>query len=103
MSNANRLSAMDERLGEIMNDVDKLTYVVSGCLSTHYHIDHIHCDGTHYSYVSNIPNLGVQQGVNFMSGTPGYSTAPSPSASQFGMFGDAHPSTSRNQDDMNED
>ncbi|GJR48249.1 hypothetical protein Tco_1316352 [Tanacetum coccineum] len=42
-------------------------------------------------------------GVNFMSGTPGYSTTPSPSASQFGMFGDAHPSTSRNQDDMNED
>ncbi|GKF07713.1 hypothetical protein Tco_0041937, partial [Tanacetum coccineum] len=30
MSNANRLSAMDERLGELVNDVDKLTYVVSG-------------------------------------------------------------------------
>ncbi|GJY32756.1 hypothetical protein Tco_0417225 [Tanacetum coccineum] len=63
MSTANRLRAMDERLGEIVND----------------------------------------QGVNFMSDTPGYSTAPSPSASQFGMFADAHPSTSRNQDDMNED
>ncbi|GKD53517.1 hypothetical protein Tco_1286904, partial [Tanacetum coccineum] len=44
-----------------------------------------------------------QHGVNFMSGTLGYSTASSPSASQFGMFGDAHPSTSCNQDDMNED
>ncbi|GJS50323.1 hypothetical protein Tco_0600444 [Tanacetum coccineum] len=69
MSNANRLRAMDERLGEIVNDVLELTYV----------------------------------GVNFVSGTPNYSTAPSPSASQFGMFSDAHPSTSRNQDDMNED
>ncbi|GJV17875.1 hypothetical protein Tco_1363198 [Tanacetum coccineum] len=69
MSNANRLRAIDERLGEIVNDVDELTYVVSGT-SEH---------------------------------TPGYSTAPSPSASQFCMFGDAHPSTSCNQDDMNED
>ncbi|GJV31177.1 hypothetical protein Tco_1391577 [Tanacetum coccineum] len=43
------------------------------------------------------------KGVNFMSGTPGYSTAASPSTSQFGMFGDAHPSTSCNQDNMNED
>ncbi|GKA00195.1 hypothetical protein Tco_0672745 [Tanacetum coccineum] len=60
-------------------------------------------DGTYYSYVPNIPDLGVQQGVNFISGTPGYSTALSPFASQFGMFGDAHPSTSRNQDDINED
>ncbi|GJR45934.1 hypothetical protein Tco_1314037 [Tanacetum coccineum] len=134
MSNANRLRAMDERLGEIVNDVDKLTYVVSGMseqcdqfceefgqwrteqerfnswntnhlsqLLAHHHIDHTHYDGTHYSYVLSIPDLGVQQGVNFMSGTPGYSIAPSPSASQFGMFGDAYPSTSRNQDDMNED
>ncbi|GJU56865.1 hypothetical protein Tco_1234631 [Tanacetum coccineum] len=34
MSNANRLKAMDERLGEIVNDVDELTYVVWGCLSS---------------------------------------------------------------------
>ncbi|GJU56869.1 hypothetical protein Tco_1234635 [Tanacetum coccineum] len=72
-------------------------------LLAHHHIDHTRYDGTRYSYVPNIPDLGVQRGVNFMSGTPGYSTAPSPSASQFGMFDDAHPSTSRNQDDMNED
>ncbi|GJU23882.1 hypothetical protein Tco_1157224 [Tanacetum coccineum] len=30
MSTANRLRAMDERLGEIVSDVDELTYVVSG-------------------------------------------------------------------------
>ncbi|GJV94608.1 hypothetical protein Tco_1546185 [Tanacetum coccineum] len=134
MSNANRVRAMDEWLGEIVNDVDHLTYVVLGMseqydqfyrefrqwrteqerfiswntdylsqLLAHHHIDHTRYDGTPYSYVLNIPDLGVQQGVNFMSSTPGYSTAHSPSASQFGMFGDAHPSTSRNQDDMNED
>ncbi|GKC93208.1 hypothetical protein Tco_1158650 [Tanacetum coccineum] len=107
MSNANRLRAMDERLGEIWRteqerfiswNTDHLSQLLA-----HHHIDHTYYDGTHYSYVSNIPDLGVQQGVNFMFGTPGYSTAPSPSASQFGMFGDAYPSTSRNQDDMNED
>ncbi|GKB79711.1 hypothetical protein Tco_0946606, partial [Tanacetum coccineum] len=75
---------------------------IRGLLANH-HIDHTCFDGSHYSYVPPIPDLGVQQGVNFMSDTPTYSTAPSPSASQFGMFGDAHPSTSRNQDDMNED
>ncbi|GJR49312.1 hypothetical protein Tco_1399833 [Tanacetum coccineum] len=134
MSNANRLRAMDEILREIVNDVNELTYVVSGMfkqydqfygefgqwrteqerfiswntdhlsqLLPHHHIDHTRYDGTRYSYVPDIPNLEVQHGVNFMSGTPGYSTAPSPSAIQFRMFGDAHPSTSRNQDDMNED
>ncbi|GKE21551.1 hypothetical protein Tco_1433063 [Tanacetum coccineum] len=99
MSNANRLRAMDEILGEIVNDINELTYV----LLAHHHIDHTRYDGTRYSYVPDIPDLGVQHGVNFMSGTPGYSTAPSPLASQFRMFDDAHPSTSRNQDDMNED
>ncbi|GJT38099.1 hypothetical protein Tco_0937964 [Tanacetum coccineum] len=54
--------------------------------------------------VTEIPEVaGDDDGVNLISGTPGYSIALSPSASQFGMFGDAHPSTSRNQDDMNED
>ncbi|GJY96582.1 hypothetical protein Tco_0513492 [Tanacetum coccineum] len=127
MSNANRLRAMDERLGEIVNDVNELTYVVSGMseqydqfygefgqwkteqerfiswntdhlsrLLAHHYIDHTRYDGTRYSYVPDIPDLGVQQGVIFMSGTPGYSTAPSPLATQFGMFGDAHPSTSCN-------
>ncbi|GKB86326.1 hypothetical protein Tco_0958598 [Tanacetum coccineum] len=96
MYNANRLRAMDERLGEIVNDVNELTYVVSGMSDhlsqrlAHHHIDHTHYDGTRYSYVPDIPDLGVQQGVNFMSDTPGYSTAPSPSVSQFGMFSDAH-------------
>ncbi|GJS30133.1 hypothetical protein Tco_0490753 [Tanacetum coccineum] len=82
------------------NDVGAGQAKIGGLLA-HRHIDHTCYDGTHYSYVLNIPDLGVQQGLNFMSGTPGYSTAPSPSASQFGMFGDAHPSISRNQDNMN--
>ncbi|GJX49914.1 hypothetical protein Tco_0276759 [Tanacetum coccineum] len=99
MSNANWLRAMDERLEKMVKDIDELNYV----LLAYHHIDHTRYDGTHYSCVPSIPDLEVQQGVNFMSGTPGNSTAPSPSASQFGMFGDAHPSTSRNQDDMNED
>ncbi|GJT46498.1 hypothetical protein Tco_0955213 [Tanacetum coccineum] len=99
MSNANRLRPMDERLGEIVNDVTELTYV----LLARHHMNHTHYKGTRYSFVLDIPNLGVQQGVNFLSGTPGYSTAPSPSASQFGMFGDAHPSTSHNHDDMNQE
>ncbi|GJU70799.1 hypothetical protein Tco_1262204 [Tanacetum coccineum] len=107
MSNANRLRAMDERLGEIWKTEQErfISWNTKHLLQllAHHHIDHTRYDGTRYSYVPNIPDLGVQQGVNFMSGTPGYSTAPSPSASQFGMFGDAHPSTSRNQDDMNED
>ncbi|GKC08988.1 hypothetical protein Tco_1000598 [Tanacetum coccineum] len=100
MSNANRLRAMDERIGEIWRTEQERfiswnTDYLSQLLA-HHHIDHTHYDGTHYSYVLNIPDLGVQQGVNFMFGTPGYSTIPSPFASQFGMFGDAHPSTSRN-------
>ncbi|GJV31950.1 hypothetical protein Tco_1392350 [Tanacetum coccineum] len=54
--------------------------------------------------IGNIAHYyGLMTGVNFMSGTPGYSTDPSPSASQFGMFGNDNPSTSPNQDDMNED
>ncbi|GKC74407.1 hypothetical protein Tco_1120290 [Tanacetum coccineum] len=85
------------------NSSGSLFWNVESSSITHYHIDHTRYDGTHYSYVPSFPDLGVQQGVNFMSGTPGYSTAPSPSASQFGMFGDAQPSTSRNQDDINED
>ncbi|GJV39808.1 reverse transcriptase domain-containing protein [Tanacetum coccineum] len=46
------------------------------------------------------------KGVNFMSSTPIYSTAPSSSPNPFGLFGDANagPFTSQNQqDDMNED
>ncbi|GJW66291.1 hypothetical protein Tco_0120715 [Tanacetum coccineum] len=84
----------------ILWNIDHLSQLLA-----YYRIDHTRYDGTHYFYVPSIPDLGVNQGVNFMSGTPGYSTAPSPSpfTSQLGMFGDAHPFTSRNQDDMNED
>nr|GEW05719.1 hypothetical protein [Tanacetum cinerariifolium] len=80
---------------------------LSQLLSYHY-INHTRYYGAQYSYVPNIPDLGVQQGVNFMSSTPVYSTAPSQSLSPnpFGFFGDATagPSTSQNQgSDMNEE
>nr|GEX43815.1 hypothetical protein [Tanacetum cinerariifolium] len=60
--------------------------------------------GIEQANVGDIPDLGVQQGVNFMSSTPIYSIAPSPSPNPFGLFGDANvgPSTTRSQqDDMN--
>ncbi|GJS83069.1 hypothetical protein Tco_0749610 [Tanacetum coccineum] len=72
-SNANRLRAMEERLGEIVNDIDELTYVVSG-MSEQY--DKFYEEFGHW----------VQQGVNFMSDTLAYSTAPSPFASHFGEW-----------------
>ncbi|GJW40949.1 hypothetical protein Tco_0066794 [Tanacetum coccineum] len=46
-------------------------------LLSYHHIGHTRYDGTHYSYIPNIPNLRVHQGVNFMSSTPVYYTAPS--------------------------
>ncbi|GKD77215.1 hypothetical protein Tco_1339836 [Tanacetum coccineum] len=75
-------------------------------LLAHHHIDHTRYNGTPYAYVLNIPDLGVQHGVNFMSSTPIYSTAPFSSPNLFGLFGDDNvsPSISRNQqDDMNKD
>ncbi|GKE42911.1 hypothetical protein Tco_1470195, partial [Tanacetum coccineum] len=65
-------------------------------LLAHHHIDHTRYDGTPYAYFPNIPDLGVQHGVNFMSSTPIYSTSPSPSPNPFGFFCDANagPSTS---------
>ncbi|GJX33574.1 hypothetical protein Tco_0243429 [Tanacetum coccineum] len=75
-------------------------------LLAHHHIDHTRYNGTPYAYVPDIPDLRVQQGVNFMSSTPIYSIAPSFSPSLFSLFGDdnAGPSTYQNQqDDMNED
>ncbi|GJY77252.1 hypothetical protein Tco_0482368 [Tanacetum coccineum] len=108
MSNANKIRAMDERLGEIWRAEQErfLTWKTDhlSLLLEHHHIDHTCFNGTPYSYVPDILDLGVQQGVNFMSGTPVYSTAPSPSSSQFGMFNaNAGPSTSQPQDDMHED
>ncbi|GJW54142.1 hypothetical protein Tco_0098227 [Tanacetum coccineum] len=82
MTTTNRLRAMDERLGDIetdisrlVGDVNELTYV----FLAHYHIDHTLYNGTPYAYVSNILDLEVQQGVNFMSSTPIYSPAPASS------------------------
>ncbi|GJZ01759.1 putative reverse transcriptase domain-containing protein [Tanacetum coccineum] len=84
---------MDERLGDIetdiprlVGDINELTYVII----THHHIDHTRYNRTPYAYVPDIPNLRIQQGVNFMSSTPIYSTAPSSSPNLFGLFGDAN-------------
>ncbi|GJV20737.1 hypothetical protein Tco_1369757 [Tanacetum coccineum] len=67
-------------------NADHLSHLLS-----YHHINNTRYDGTHYSYVPNIPDLRVQQGVNFMSSTPVYSTAPSqsPSPNPFELFGDA--------------
>ncbi|GJZ94378.1 hypothetical protein Tco_0666581 [Tanacetum coccineum] len=77
-------------------NIDHLSQLLS-----HHHIAHTRYDGTHYSYVPNIPDLRVQQGVNFKSSTSVYSIAPSqsPFPNLFGLFGDANarPSTSQNQ------
>ncbi|GJW64851.1 hypothetical protein Tco_0116735 [Tanacetum coccineum] len=120
MTFTNRLRAMDERLGDIKTNILTLsieirleqqrfqtwnTDHISQLLSFH-HINHTRYDGTPYSYVPNIPDLVVQQGVNFMSNTLVYSTAPSSSPNPFGLFDDtnAGPSTSQNQgNDMDEE
>nr|GEW27673.1 hypothetical protein [Tanacetum cinerariifolium] len=78
---------------------------LSQFLSFH-HINHIRFDGTPYSYVPDILDLEVQQGVNFMSSTPVYSTTPYSSPNLFGLFDDANagPSTSQNLgNDMDEE
>ncbi|GKD78139.1 hypothetical protein Tco_1340760 [Tanacetum coccineum] len=118
MTTTNRLRAMDERLGDIETDISRLAVedragkvpnLEHGSLSqllAHHHIDHTRYNGTPYAYVLNIPDLGVQHGVNFMSSTPIYSTAPFSSPNLFGLFGDDNvgPFISRNQqDDMNKD
>ncbi|GJR36439.1 hypothetical protein Tco_1212123 [Tanacetum coccineum] len=113
MSFTNRLRVMDDRLGEIDHhiyriggEVEELTEVVSG-LSEQYDQfyatilsppNHTHFNGTQYAYDPDIPDLGVQQGVNFMSGPQTYSTAPTATpADPFGLFGNPGdvPSTSR--------
>nr|GEW31151.1 hypothetical protein [Tanacetum cinerariifolium] len=45
-------------------------------LLSYHHIEHTRYDGTRYSYASNVPNLGIQQGVNFMTSPQIFSTAP---------------------------
>nr|GFB12771.1 hypothetical protein [Tanacetum cinerariifolium] len=88
-----RLRASDERLGGIETnistlsiEVDDLTYVVSG-MSEQYD-----------QFYNEFRQMRVQQGVNFMSNTPVYSTAPSSSPNPFGLSDDANvgPFTSQN-------
>ncbi|GJY44246.1 hypothetical protein Tco_0432459 [Tanacetum coccineum] len=65
---------------------------------SYHHLDYTRFDGTKYTYVLDIPDLGVQQGVNLMSNPQTYSTAPSTAPtdpfSLLGNHGDV-PSTSR--------
>ncbi|GJR79986.1 hypothetical protein Tco_0150771 [Tanacetum coccineum] len=73
-------------------------------LLAHHHISHTCYDSTKYSYVPNIPDLGVQQGVNFMASPQDFSTTPA--TDPFGSFRtpDAGPSTSQNpRNDMDEE
>ncbi|GJY96489.1 hypothetical protein Tco_0513399 [Tanacetum coccineum] len=140
MSFTNRLRAMDDKLGDIdtniyklSNDVEDLTYVVSGMseqydqfyeefrqmkmeqerfrnwntdhlsqLLAYHHIDHTRYDGTRYSHVLNIPDLGVQQGVNFMSSPQVFSTAPTASPNLFGYFDASGAGTSTSQNPRND-
>ncbi|GJV60379.1 hypothetical protein Tco_1466479 [Tanacetum coccineum] len=94
--------AQDENKGE---DVKELTRVVSG-MSEQFD-DHTRYDGTPYTYVHDIPDLEVQQGVNYMSSPqtfPGSSAPPPPHP--FGLFPnpDNMPSTScQYRNDMNEE
>ncbi|GJY25702.1 hypothetical protein Tco_0400428 [Tanacetum coccineum] len=85
MTFSNRLRAIDERLGDIETNistlsikVDDLTYVVSG-MSEQYD-----------QFNGEFGQMRVQQGVNFMSNTLIYPTAPSSSPNPFSLFGDAN-------------
>ncbi|GJV48169.1 hypothetical protein Tco_1438381 [Tanacetum coccineum] len=57
-------------------------------LQSYHHLDHTHFDGTQYTYVPDIPDLGVQQGMNFMNNPQTYSTTLSTAHTNlFGLFG----------------
>ncbi|GKE39542.1 hypothetical protein Tco_1462947, partial [Tanacetum coccineum] len=73
-------------------------------LLSYHHLNHTRFDGSQYTYVPEILDLGVQQGVNFMSNPQTYSTAPSdPAANQFGLFGDAPSTFHHHGNDMDEE
>nr|GEW38564.1 putative reverse transcriptase domain-containing protein [Tanacetum cinerariifolium] len=115
MSFTNRLRAMDDRLGDIdfniytlSNEFGRIrleqdrfhawnTNHMSQPLSYH-HINHTCYDGTWYSYVANIPDLGVQQGVNIKTNPQIFSIALTAPDDLFDLFGtpSTGPSTSHN-------
>ncbi|GJZ16106.1 hypothetical protein Tco_0551783 [Tanacetum coccineum] len=81
---------MDDRMGDIDTNIFKLSNNVeelTDVLLAHHHIDHTRYDSTQYSYVPNIHDLGVQQGVNFMDSPQYFSTAHTPSANPFVCLG----------------
>ncbi|GKB36035.1 hypothetical protein Tco_0880977 [Tanacetum coccineum] len=71
-------------------------------LLAYHHIDHTRYNGTRHSYVPNIPDLGVQQGVNFMSSPQVFSTAPTASPNPFGYFDASGAGTSTSQNPGND-
>ncbi|GJS23965.1 hypothetical protein Tco_0452597 [Tanacetum coccineum] len=90
-----RLRVIDDRIGEIDEHIYKLGYEIEEVIKllSYHHLDHTYFDGTQYTYVPNIPDLGVEHGVYFISSPQTYFTAPpDPSANPFGLFGDV-PST----------
>ncbi|GJT24065.1 hypothetical protein Tco_0894002 [Tanacetum coccineum] len=108
------VSSMSEQYDEFYGDFRSMrleqdrfqswnTSYMSQLLSYH-HLNHAHFDGSQYTYIPEILDFGVKQGVNFMSNPQTYSAAPpDPAANQFGLFGDA-PSTSHHHgNDMDEE
>ncbi|GJT82256.1 hypothetical protein Tco_1056598 [Tanacetum coccineum] len=110
MTFTNKLRAMDDRLefGQMRMEQERFHNWNTDHLSqllAHHHIDHTRYDGTRYSYVLNVPDLGVHQGVNYMSSPQIFSNAPTASPNLFGLFDvGAGPSTTPNQgNDMDEE
>ncbi|GKE38001.1 hypothetical protein Tco_1461406 [Tanacetum coccineum] len=110
MTFTNKLRAMDDRLefGQMRMEQERFHNWNTDHLSqllAHHHIDHTRYDGTRYSYVLNVPDLGVHQGVNYMSIPQIFYNAPTASPNLFGLFiAGAGPSTTPNQgNDMDEE
>nr|GEV32119.1 hypothetical protein [Tanacetum cinerariifolium] len=91
------VSRMSEQYDQFYEEFDRMrlekdrfhtwnTDYISQLLSSH-HINHTRYDGTQYSYVPNIPDLEVQQGVNFMTILQIFSTAPTAPIDPFSLFG----------------
>ncbi|GJU24419.1 hypothetical protein Tco_1163040, partial [Tanacetum coccineum] len=85
--------------GRTLQELDEFCRLLS-----YHHLDHTYFDGTQYTYVPNIPDLGVHHGVNFMSNPQTYFTAPpDPSANPFGLFGDVPSTFHHCENDMDEE
>nr|GEV64476.1 hypothetical protein [Tanacetum cinerariifolium] len=113
MSFTNRLRVMDDKPGElnqhiycIGDEVEELTTVVFDRMThllSYHRLNHTRYDGTQYTYVPDILDLGVQQGVNFMSNPQTYSTAPADSFGLFGNPGDKPSTSCQNKNAIDEE